>query len=67
MKKDNTYDKAVNNARRRRLDGYNAAAVKYGLPERVRRYVELFIRPKRKEGEDNAERHGTERTDRPNH
>ena len=55
MKKDNAYDKAVNNAIRRRADGYNAAAVKHGLPERVRRYVELFIRPKRKEGEDNAE------------
>ena len=55
MRKDNAYDKAVNNAIRRRADGYNAAAVKYGLPERVRRYVELFIRPKRKEGEDNAE------------
>lgn len=55
MKKDNAYDKAVNNAIRRRADGYNAAAVKYGLPERVRRYVELFIRPKRKEGEGNAE------------
>lgn len=58
MKKDNTYDKAVNNAIRRRADGYNAAAVKYGLPERVRRYVELFVRPKKpkqKEGEGNAE------------
>lgn len=58
MRKDNTYDKAVNNAIRRRADGYNAAAVKYGLPERVRRYVELFIRPKRKEGGEEDEDRG---------
>ena len=55
MRKSNLTDKVIQNDIRRRADGYNAAAVKYGLPERVRRYVELFIRPKRKEGEDNAE------------
>lgn len=55
MKKDNTYDKAVNNAIRRRADGYNAAAVKYGMPERVRRYVELFVRPKKPKQKEGAE------------
>lgn len=47
MRKDNTYDKVVRNNKRRRNDGYDAAAVKYGLPKGVQRYVEEFVRPKK--------------------
>lgn len=47
MRRDNTYDKAIRNSIKRRNDGYDAAAVKHGLPKGVQRYVEEFVRPKK--------------------
>lgn len=52
MRKDNTYDKVIRNSIRRRNDGYDAAAVKHGLPKEVQKYVEEFVRPKKEADND---------------